>query len=145
MKLNEWKKGKLDAVHLGLTSRRQVDLGETGVYTVCVSECTRQEAELVVTFPDWNVACVWIDVSEIYESGTCISSRAYNKLTSLQLKIMWLVIEIFQFILFTRGWPVHVRIHASISPQSLSVGLTFKETVYQKVPNKMSDWKMYAE
>jgi len=115
------------------------------VYPVGVFECTRQEDELVVTFPDRNVACVWIEVSESDESDTCISSRAYNKLTSLRLIKMWLVIEIFHFVLFTRGWPVHVRIYARISPQILPVGLKFKEKFYRNVPNKMSDWKTNVE
>lgn len=107
--------------------------------------CTRQEAELVVIFPDGNVACVcvcvWIEVNKSDESDTCMFSRAYNKLTSLQLMKMWLVVEIFQFILLKRGWPLHEWIYASISRQNLSVRLTFKKQFYQNLPNKMSDWK----
>lgn len=107
-----------------------------GVYAVGVSKCTRQEAELIVTFQDRHLACVWIEVSESDESDPCISSRTYNKLTSLQLINMWLFILIFQLIMFTTVWPVHVRIYASFSPQSLPVGLTFK-----KKSNKMCQIK----
>lgn len=82
------------------------------------------------------MACVWIEVSKSDELDTCIFYRAYNRLTSLQLMKMWLVIEIFQFILFTRGWPLHVRIYESISRQSLPVGRTYKKKVYQNVPEK---------